>query len=180
MSVNVKRLFNITAMSVLLLAGAACTKTDEVKQDSGKAVADVKATDKPVAPKPVQNAASHPAAVANAKVGNDPIRRINFVKGADHAIITGNLSGFEDVQYFVVDAAKGQTMTVEQLDQQGAGLVSVYVTAPNGANANDMDLSCHSNATISPTIDGDYGIKVVECKKADPWKGVYGIKVTIK
>lgn len=28
MSVNVKRLFNITAMSVLLLAGAACTKTD--------------------------------------------------------------------------------------------------------------------------------------------------------
>lgn len=88
MSVNVKSLFNIAAMSVLLLAGAACTKTDEVKQDSGKAVADVKATEKPVAPKPVQNAASHPATVANAKVGNDPIRRINFVKGADHAVIT--------------------------------------------------------------------------------------------
>lgn len=180
MSVNVKKLLNITVISVLLLASAACTKTDEVKQESGKAVAAVKAADKPAAAHSVQNAVSHSAAVANAKVGNVPIRRITFVENADYAIITGTLSGFEDAQYFVVDTAKGQTLTVEQLDQVGSGRISVYVTAPDGTNANDMDLSCHSKATIAPTIPGDYTIKAVQCKKADSWNGVYGVKITIQ
>lgn len=181
MSVNLKTLLNITAISVLLLAGTACTKTDEVKPDSGKAAFAAKLMEKPAAPQNTRHTAASPAKPAtDANQGTHPVRRVSFVAGADHAVITGNLSGFDDAQYFVVNAAKGQTMTVEQLDQQGGGRVSLYVTAPNGGDANDMDLSCHSSANVSPTAAGDYAIKVVECQKADPWKGVYGIKVTIK
>lgn len=181
MNVNLKSLLNITAISILLMAGTACTKTDEVKPDSGKAAPSAKVTEKPATPQNTQHTAVSPARPAtNATQGTNPSRRISFVPGADHVVITGNLSSFDDAQYFVVDSAKGQTMTIEQLDQQGGGRVSIYVTAPNGANANDMDLSCHSSASVSPTVAGDYAIKVVECKKADPWKGVYGIKVTIK
>lgn len=181
MSVTMKSLLNITAISVLLLAGTACTKPDEVKPESGKTAAPAKVAEKPAAPKNTQGTAASPAkAAGNAAQGTHPVRRISFVPGADHAVITGNLSGFDDAQYFVVDAAKGQAMTIEQLDQQGGARVSIYVTAPGGGDANDMDLSCHSSASVSPTAAGDYAIKVVECQKADPWKGVYGIKVTIK
>ncbi len=71
-------------------------------------------------------------------------------------------------------------MTVEQLGNKSAGSVSIYVTDPTGENANDMDLSCHSNATVAPTVAGDYKIQVVECQKADPWKGSFKLKVTVK
>ncbi len=71
-------------------------------------------------------------------------------------------------------------MTVEQLDKKSDGDVSIYITDPKGENANDMDLSCHSNAKVKPTLAGDYKIQVVECKKADPWKGKFAFKVTVK
>lgn len=106
--------------------------------------------------------------------------RIKFARGASSAIVSGSLSSFDSEQNYLIGVGKGQTMTVEQLGNKSAGSVSIYVTDPTGENANDMDLSCHSNATVAPTVAGDYKIQVVECQKADPWKGKFSFKVTVK
>ncbi|SEA32136.1 Protein of unknown function [Thiothrix caldifontis] len=106
--------------------------------------------------------------------------RIQFAKGASSATVTGKLADFDTEQNYVMGVGKGQTMTVEQLDNKSDGKVSIYITDPKGENANDMDLSCHSKATVKPTIAGDYKIQVVECKKADPWKGKYTVRVNVK
>lgn len=106
--------------------------------------------------------------------------RIQFAKGASSATITGKLADFDGEQNYVIGVGKGQTMTVEQLDSKSDGDISIYITDPKGENANDMDLSCHSNAKVKPTIAGDYKIQVVECKKADPWKGKFAFKITVK
>lgn len=111
---------------------------------------------------------------------NKAAERIQFGKGTSNAIITGKLVSFDSEQHYVIGVSKGQTMTMEQLDKKSDGKVSIYITDPKGENANDMDLSCHSKATVKPTIAGDYKIQVVECKKADPWKGSYSLKVTVK
>lgn len=108
------------------------------------------------------------------------VERIQFAKGASSAIVTGKLADFDSEQNYVIGVGKGQTMTVEQLDKKSDGKVSIYITDPKGENANDMDLSCHSNAAVKPTIAGDYNIQVIECKKADPWKGKFAFKVTVK
>ncbi|WGZ93196.1 MAG: hypothetical protein QJT81_15430 [Candidatus Thiothrix putei] len=105
--------------------------------------------------------------------------RIKFAKGASSATVTGKLADFDSEQNYVIGVGKGQAMTVEQLGSKSDGKVSIYITDPKGENANDMDLSCHSNATVKPTIAGDYNIQVVECKKADPWKGKFVLKVTV-
>lgn len=106
--------------------------------------------------------------------------RIKFAKGASSATVTGKLGGFDDAKHYVIAVGKGQTMTIEPLNTNSSGHVSVYVTDPAGENANDMDLSCHSRATVKPTLAGDYEIQVVECQKADPWKGSFKLKVTVK
>lgn len=106
--------------------------------------------------------------------------RIKFAKGASSAVVSGKLADFDSEQNYVIGVGKGQAMTVEQLDGKSDGDVSIYITDPKGENANDMDLSCHSNATVKPTIAGDYKIQVVECKKADPWKGKFAFKVTVR
>jgi hypothetical protein len=111
---------------------------------------------------------------------NKTAERIKFAKGASSATVTGKLADFDSEQNYVIGVGKGQTMTVEQLDKKSGGKISIYITDPKGENANDMDLSCHSNATIKPTLAGDYKIQVVECKKADPWKGKFAFKVTVK
>ena len=106
--------------------------------------------------------------------------RIKFARGAVSATVTGKLADFDGEQNYVIAVGKGQTMTVTQLDKKSDGGVSIYITDPKGENANDMDLSCHSNATVKPTLAGDYKIQVVECKKADPWKGKFAFKVAVK
>ncbi len=106
--------------------------------------------------------------------------RIKFARGAYSTIVTGKLRDFDSEQNYVIEVGKGQTIAVEQLRDESDGMVSVYLTDPTGGDANDLDLSCHSNAEVSPTLAGDYSIKVVECMKADPWKGSYSLKVTVK
>lgn len=106
--------------------------------------------------------------------------RIQFAKGAVSATVTGKLMDFDGEQNYVIGVCKDQTMTVEQLDSKSDGKISTYITNPKGENTNDMDLSCHSKATVKPTIAGDYKIQVVECKKADPWKGKYTVRVNVK
>ena len=114
------------------------------------------------------------------KQSNNKVTRIKFARGAYSAIVTGKQNGFKSEEFYIIRVGKEQTMNIEQIDRKDSQYVSVYITAPNGNNANDMDASCHSQATVSPTIAGDYKIKVVECNKADPWKGRYKLKVTVK
>lgn len=113
-------------------------------------------------------------------VVGDSAERISFAKGKSSATVSGKLAGFDDEQNYVIATGKGQAMTVEALDKQSDGRVSIYITDPKGENANDMDLSCHSNATVKPTLAGDYQIQVVECKKADPWKGKFAFNIKVK
>lgn len=106
--------------------------------------------------------------------------RIQFAPGASSAMVSGSMTGFDSEDNYVINVNAGQTMNIQQVGMQNNQYVSLYLTAPNGADANDMDLSCHSKATVSPTMAGDYKIKVVECKKADPWKGNYQLKVIVQ
>ncbi|MEE9351240.1 MAG: hypothetical protein V3U78_03175 [Thiotrichaceae bacterium] len=106
--------------------------------------------------------------------------RIKFSSGAYSATVTSELNGFDSEKTYVIEVAKGQQMTIEQMDRSDNRYVSVYLTAPDGSNADDMDLSCHSTAKVSSTKPGDYIIQVVQCAKADPWKGSFNLKVTVK
>lgn len=105
---------------------------------------------------------------------------IQFARGAYSANVTGKLDGFESEKSYTIGVGKGQTMTIEPVDQPENHHLSVYVTDPKGENANDMDLSCHSSVKVAPTLKGTYTIQVRECTKADPWQGDYTLKVTVK
>jgi hypothetical protein len=105
--------------------------------------------------------------------------RIKFARGAVSATVTGKLSGFDGEQNYVISVGKGQTMKVDQMND-GSHYTSVYLTAPNGEEVGDLAADCHNHRVIKPTATGDYTIRVVECMKADPWKGSYRLKVTVK
>ncbi len=113
--------------------------------------------------------------IAASTVFARPIKRITFPKGATKVTVTGYLNGYKDKQIYVIRLRKGQKMTLK-----ANRYVSLYITAPNGEDASDMDLSCHSNQTVEYTMAGDYKIKAVECQKADAWKGSFRIMVTVK
>lgn len=112
--------------------------------------------------------------------GSSAATPIKFARGAYSTIVTGKLNGYDAERNYTIEVGRGQTMSVKQVDMTGNRYVSVYLTDPNGDDANDLDASCHSQATVSPTMAGTYAIKVVECQKADPWKGSYSLKVTVK
>lgn len=104
-----------------------------------------------------------------------PVKRITFPKGATKVTVTGYLNGYKDSQVYLIKLRKGQTM---KLDANKS--VSLYITDPNGEDASDMDLSCHSHQTVQNTKAGDYKIKAVECGKTDPWKGSFKLSVSVK
>lgn len=104
-----------------------------------------------------------------------PIKRITFSKGAIKVSTKANLSGYKDSQTFVIRLRKGQKMTLN-----ASRSVSLFITAPNGEDVSDMDLSCHSRQTIENTVAGDYKIKAVQCGKADEWKGSFQLNITVK
>ncbi len=79
----------------------------------------------------------------------------------------------------MLEVRKGQTLQVEQLNP-GNQRVTLGITAPNGEDASDMDLSCNNKKTVNPTLAGDYSISVHECMKADEWKGNFKLKITVK
>lgn len=116
-----------------------------------------------------------PKANANAS----KVEPIKFAKGATSAIVTGKLSGFDDEKTYSIAVGKGQAMSVEQVNP-GDKRTSIWLTDPKGGDASDADLSCNNKKQVKPTLAGTYIIKVSECMKADPWKGIYAIKVTMK
>lgn len=103
-----------------------------------------------------------------------PVKRITFSKGATKVSVTGYLNGYKDSQVYLIKLRKGQRMKVDANKP-----VSLYITAPNGEDASDMDLSCHSHQVVENTMAGDYKIKAVECTKVDAWKGSFKLSVSV-
>jgi hypothetical protein len=103
--------------------------------------------------------------------------RIKFVRGGVTATPSGRLNGYNSKRIYVIRVREGQTLTTEQVSGKP---ISIFITGPDGEEAGDMDASCHSNREITPTIAGDYKLRVVECRKADPWRGTFRFRVTVR
>jgi hypothetical protein len=104
-----------------------------------------------------------------------PVKRITFAKGATKTMATGYLNGYKDEQIYLIKLRKGQKLKIEANKP-----VSLYLTDPDGEDASDMDLSCHSRQIVENTKAGDYQIKAVQCRKADAWKGTFKLNISAK
>ena len=113
--------------------------------------------------------------ILSANVFARPVKRIKFAKGAVETIVTGQLNGFKDAQVYLINLRAGQTFTIEDV---GNNPVTIAVSDPSGKNVDDYDASCHGNFNLPKTKKGDYRIVITECKKAEPWKGPFKIKVS--
>jgi hypothetical protein len=103
--------------------------------------------------------------------------RIRFARGATSAVVTGTLRGFNSERVYVVRVRRGQRLRVEQIGSTHP--VTTTLTDPAGEDASDMDASCNSRKDHSPTKRGDYRITVVECRKADRWRGRFRLRVRV-
>ena len=102
-------------------------------------------------------------------------QRIAFKRGATKVVVSGRLNNYKSEVDYIIRLRAGQRLNVSG---GGNHYVTVGVLDPTGADVMDYAADCHSNAEVSPTIAGDYKISVVECRKADAWRGTY--KLTIK
>ena len=105
--------------------------------------------------------------------------RIKFARGATSAVASGNLNSYRGTKSFVIRVRAGQTLRTSQI-RSAANPVTVYIKDPSGEDVGDSDASCNNRREISPTTAGDYRIEVVECRKADPWRGSFRIRVTVR
>jgi hypothetical protein len=104
--------------------------------------------------------------------------RVNFKRGAHSAVVTGALSGYKGSRIFLIRVKAGQTMKIESI---GRNLVSTFLEGPPGSSyEQDMAADCHSYATVDSTDAGDYKLTVTECKKADPWKGTFRVRISVR
>jgi hypothetical protein len=107
-------------------------------------------------------------------------QRILFKQGARAAVVTGNLTGYKSRRVFVIRVRRGQTLRVEQLKSGTSNrFTTLSIKAPNGADVTDSDASCNNRKRVSPTRAGDYRIEVVECQKADAWRGSFRLKLRV-
>ena len=105
--------------------------------------------------------------------------RIKFRRGAIHADVSGTLNSFRSKRAFVIKVRDGQTLRTEQLG--GASRrITIFVKDATGNEVGDADASCNDRKEVSPTVAGDYTIEVVECQKADPWRGRFTFRVTVR
>lgn len=104
--------------------------------------------------------------------------RIKFARGATEKTVTGTLSSYRSARTFVIRVRKGQTLTTEST---GDNAITISITPPKGSHYDqDMAADCHDRNEVTPTAAGDYVITVVECTKADPWKGTFKFLVTVR
>jgi hypothetical protein len=109
------------------------------------------------------------------------VKRIEFAKGAVSAVVKGFLRDYESRQTFLIRVREGQTLRVEQIKpDESLKYVTVAVKSLSGEYVGDSDASCNNRKEISPTVAGDYLIEVVECRKADPWRGKFKLKVSVE
>lgn len=103
--------------------------------------------------------------------------RIKFKHGATSAVVSGTLSGYKSSRSYVIRVREGQTLTTEAT---GKRHLTIDIQAPPGSTYEpDLGLDCHDRHHVSPTAAGDYIITVVECMKADAFKGRFAFKVTV-
>ncbi len=107
--------------------------------------------------------------------------RIRIRKGAVISTVSGTLNGYKGKRTFVIRVREGQTLKTEQLKSDSSlKYITVYIKSPSGEDVGDSDASCNNRREISPTEAGDYLIEVVECQKADPWRGIFQLRVTVR
>lgn len=104
-----------------------------------------------------------------------PIKRIKFPKGQTRVNVKGYLDSYKDSQTYLLRVLKGQSLMITSEQR-----ITLTVLSPDGKDVMDRDLSCNSRAEISPTVAGDYKIIVVECQKADSWKGDFNLTVIVQ
>jgi hypothetical protein len=103
--------------------------------------------------------------------------RIKFAHGATSKVVSGTLNGYKDKRNFVIRVRAGQTLRTEQI---GAHEITIFIADPSGTDTDNSDASCNNRREVTPTVAGDYHIQVVECMKADRWKGTFRFRVTVK
>ena len=113
---------------------------------------------------------------ASAAFGQTPTR-IKFKPGARSVIVKGSLSGYKSSRTYIVRVRAGQKLTTENA---GDNNITIGVDAPPGSTyEQDMAADCHDRNEVEPTAAGDYKIRVVECRKADPFKGTFKFKLYV-
>ena len=105
--------------------------------------------------------------------------RIKFRRGAVHANVSGSLNSFKSKRTFLIKVRAGQTLQTEQIGTTSRP-ITIYIKDSNGNDIGDSDASCNNRREISHTEAGDYRIEVVECQKADPWRGRFTFRVTVR
>lgn len=109
------------------------------------------------------------------------ITRVKFRQGATVAIASGTLNGYNDRKIFVIRVRRGQVLRTEQIKaENSARYITVSIKSPSGEDVLDMDASCNNRKEVAPTEAGDYRIEVVECQKADGWRGNFKLKISVK
>lgn len=106
--------------------------------------------------------------------------RIRFARGATSKVISGTLNGFRDKRVFLIRVRRGQTLRTAQAKRRGTHYITVYIRSPFGEDVGDSDASCNNRREISPTVAGDYRMEVVECQKADRWRGRFYLRVSVR
>ena len=106
------------------------------------------------------------------------VSRIRFARGAEQAVVSGSLRGYGDKRTYVIRVRRGQTLQTEQVGDSHH--ITIYVKSPLGDDVGDSDASCNDRRMATPTAAGDYRITVVECRKADPWRGRFRFRVSVR
>lgn len=107
--------------------------------------------------------------------------RIRFARGATAATVSGSLRSYQSKKVYLIRIRSGQTLTTRQILPAGSNRnITIYIKSPSGEDAGDSDASCNNRREITPTEAGDYRIEVVECQKADPWRGNFKFRVTVR
>lgn len=117
-------------------------------------------------------------AISTSIVSAQRATRVNFRRGSHSAVVTGYLAGYKSERNFLIRVRAGQKMTIESIGTNG---VSTFLEGPPGSNyQQDMAADCHDHAEADPTDAGDYKLSVVECQKADRWKGTFRVRITVR
>ena len=118
---------------------------------------------------------------ASTAVFAQPTKRINFYKKATAATVSSSLQNYKDKKVFVIKVRRGQSLRTEQVGVPSSShYITVSIRNPAGETVGDSDASCNNRREIAPTATGDYTITVVQCRKADAWRGRFKLKVEVK
>ena len=106
------------------------------------------------------------------------LQRIKFQRGAVSKEVTGTLYSHWNTRTYFIRVRAGQTLRTEQV---GGTPITITITDPNGTHLEgDADASCNNRHEVSPTKAGDYRIGVIECRKAEPSRGRFTFRVTVR